>query len=150
MRAEQIKDAVLAALAAAGAILANALGGWDALLKLLVALMAADYLTGIAVAAIWHRSNKSDSGALDSKAGFKGLVKKCAIVLLIYIAVLLDKAVGTHYVRSAVMLFFVGNEGLSLLENIGLMGVEYPEFMKSMLQALHDKGNGGEGNADGA
>lgn len=144
MNATQIKDGILALLAAAGAVIANALGGWDALLKLLVAMMAADYITGMAVAGIWHRSDKSESGALDSKAGFKGLVKKCAVLLLIFIAVLLDKAVDTHYVRSAVMLFFVGNEGLSLLENIGLMGVEYPEFMQHMLQALREKGNGGE------
>lgn len=148
MNATQIKDAILAALAAAGAFLANALGGWDAVLKLLIALMAADYITGLAVAAIWHKSNKSDSGALDSKAGFRGLVKKCAILLLVYIGVLLDGAVGTHYVRSAVCLFFIGNEGLSLLENIGLMGVEYPEFMKNMLEALRDKGDGGKGDAE--
>ena len=148
MNATQIKDAILAALAAAGAFLANALGGWDAVLKLLIALMAADYITGLAVAAIWHKSNKSDSGALDSKAGFRGLVKKCAILLLVYIGVLLDSAVGTHYVRSAVCLFFIGNEGLSLLENIGLMGVEYPEFMKNMLEALRDKGDGGKGDAE--
>lgn len=148
MNATQIKDAILAVLAAVGAFLANALGGWDALLKLLIALMAADYITGLAVAAIWHKSNKSDSGALDSKAGFRGLVKKCAILLLVYIGVLLDSAVGTHYVRSAVCLFFIGNEGLSLLENIGLMGVEYPEFMKNMLEALRDKGDGGKGDAE--
>ena len=146
MNATQIKDAILAVLAAAGAFLANALGGWDALLKLLIALMAADYITGLAVAAIWRKSNKSDSGALDSKAGFRGLVKKCAILLLVYIGVLLDSAVGAHYVRSAVCLFFIGNEGLSLLENIGLMGVEYPEFMKNMLEALRDKGDGGKGD----
>jgi len=145
MNATQIKDAILAAVAAAGAFLANALGGWDALLKLLIAMMAADYITGLAVAAIFKKSNKSESGALDSRAGFRGLVRKCAICLLVYIAVLLDNATGSHIVRSAVMLFFVGNEGLSLLENIGLMGVEYPKFLRDMLQALRDKGDCGDG-----
>lgn len=142
MTAHQIKDAILAALAAVGAILANALGGWDALLKLLVAMMAADYVTGLAVAGVFKRSNKSKSGTLDSKACFQGLARKCAVLLLVYIAVLLDEAVGTHYVRSAVLLFFVGNEGLSLLENVGLMGVNYPAFLKNMLQALREKGDG--------
>lgn len=145
MDAVQIKNGALAAVAAVGAFIANALGGWDALLKVLVALMAADYITGLVVAGLFRRSNKSESGALDSNAGFKGLAKKCAILLLVYIAVLLDEATGTHYVRAAVMLFFIGNEGLSLLENIGLMGVEYPAFLKNMLQALHDKGNDGDG-----
>ena len=143
MNANTIKDAILTALAAVGAFVANALGGWDAVMKLLVAMMAADYLTGLAVAGVFKRSNKSESGALDSRAGFAGLVRKCAILLLVYIAVLLDNAIGTHYVRSAVALFFIGNEGLSLLENVGLMGVTYPKFMRDMLQALRDKGDGG-------
>ena len=143
MNATQIKEAVLATLAASGAFLANALGGWDALLKLLVALMAADYITGLVVAAVFKRSNKSESGTLDSNASFKGLARKCAVLVLVYIAVLLDTATGTHYVRSAVALFFIGHEGLSLLENVGLMGVKYPAFLKNMLQALRDKGEGG-------
>ena len=144
MNPNQIKDVILAVLAALGAFVTNALGGWDAVLRLLVAMMAADYITGLAVAAVFKRSNKSESGTLDSKAGFRGLVKKCAIILLVYIAVQLDAAIGTHYVRSAVVLFFVGNEGLSLLENIGLMGVKYPAFLRNMLEALRDKGDGGE------
>lgn len=144
MTAQQIKDAVLAAIAAAGAFLANKLGGWDAMLKLLVALMAADYISGLIVAGVFKKSNKSQSGALDSNASFKGLVRKCAILLLVYVSVLLDQAIGTHYVRSAVILFFIGNEGLSLLENVGLMGVTYPAFLRNMLQALRDKGDGGE------
>lgn len=148
MTPTQIKDAILAALAALGAFITNALGGWDAVLNLLVAMMATDYITGLVVAAVFKRSNKSESGTLDSKAGFRGLVKKCAILLLVYIAVLLDAAVGTHYVRSAVVLFFIGNEGLSLLENIGLMGVKYPAFLRNMLEALRDKGDGGEHEQD--
>lgn len=141
MNAEQTKDVVLGAASALGAVLANAMGGWDAALKVLVVMMAADYLTGMAVALVWHRSNKTESGAADSRAGFKGLVRKCAILMLVYIGVLLDEAAGTHYVRSAVSLFFIGNEGLSLLENVGLMGVEYPPFLKEMLQALHERGD---------
>lgn len=144
MNATQMKDVILAMLASAGAFLVNKLGGWDSLLMLLVAMMLADYITGVIVAGIFKKSNKSESGALDSKASFKGLVRKCAIVLLVYIAVLLDRAVGTHYVRTAVLIFFIGNEGLSLLENVGLMGVPYPAFLKNMLQALRDKGDGGE------
>jgi len=144
MNATQIKEAVLATLAASGAFLANALGGWDALLKLLVAMMAADLLTGYIVAAVFKKSNKSESGALDSNASFKGLARKCAILVLVYIGVLLDTATGAHYVRSAVALFFIGNEGLSLLENVGLMGVKYPAFLKNMLQALRDKGDGAD------
>ena len=131
----------MAILAAAGAFLAGGLGGWDAPLALLVALMAADYLTGVLVAAVWQRSDKSASGALDSRAGFQGLVKKGMILLLVWLGVLLDRAAGAGYVRTAVVLFFVGNEGLSLLENLGLMGVPFPAFLRRALQALQEQGD---------
>ena len=104
-----IKNVVLGAVALVGSAVANALGGWDAALEVLIALMAADYMTGVLVAAIWQRSSKSESGALDSRAGFKGLCKKCVVLLLVWIAVLLDQAMGVAYVRTAVVLFFIGN-----------------------------------------
>ncbi len=66
------------------------------------------------------------------------------IILIVWIAVLLDNALGANYVRIAVILFFIGNEGISLLENVGLMGVPYPQFLKKALQALRDKGDNGE------
>ncbi len=141
-----IKNMVLAALAAAGSVVANQLGGWDAALCLLIMLMAADYLTGVVVAAVFKNSNKTESGALSSKAGFVGLLKKCTILIMIWIATQLDAAMGANYIRMALILFYVGNEGLSLLENIGLMGVPYPAFLKNTLDALKDKGNGGEQN----
>ncbi len=144
MDAVTVKNAVLGFIAAAGSVIANALGGWDAALKVLVAMMVADYLTGVLVALIWHRSNKTDDGTLSSKAGFKGLCKKGMIILIVWIAVLLDNALGANYVRIAVILFFIGNEGISLLENVGLMGVPYPQFLKKALQALRDKGDNGE------
>ena len=144
MDAVTVKNAVLGFIAAAGSVIANALGGWDAALKVLIAMMAADYLTGVLVALIWHRSNKTDDGTLSSKAGFKGLCKKGMIILIIWIAVLLDNAMGADYVRTAVILFFIGNEGISLFKNAGLMGVPYPQFIKKALQALRDKGDNGE------
>lgn len=145
MNAIRIKNGVLAALATVGTFVAHALGGWDAAMQVLVALMALDYLTGILVAAVWQRSNKSSTGALDSKAGFKGLCKKGMILLLVWLGVLLDNAFGTTYVRMAVIIFFIGNEGISFLENLGLMGVPFPEFLKKALEALRDQGDAGEG-----
>lgn len=144
MTAMQIKNSVLTALAAVGGFLADRLGGWDALLQVLVALMVADYLTGLVVAGVFKRSPHTESGALSSHAGFKGIVKKCAALLLIYIGVLLDRAIGEAVVRSALIIFFIGNEGLSLLENVGLMGVKYPQFLQKMLEALRERGDKGE------
>ena len=139
-----MKNAVLVWLAALGSAAANALGGWDGAMALLVALMGADYITGLLVAGVWHKSAKSATGALDSRASFQGLVRKGVILLLVWLGTLLDRAIGAAYVRTAVVLFFIGNEGLSLLENLGLMGVEYPEFMRRALEALRDEGDKGE------
>lgn len=140
-----IKNYVLAAIAAVGAFAGEALGGWDSMMKLLVALMGMDILTGCLVAAVWKRSNKSESGALNSRSGFKGLCRKCMILLMVWLGVLLDNAIGSTYVRNMIVIFFVGNEGLSLLENLGLMGVPYPDFLKKALEVLHDHGNKGSG-----
>lgn len=140
----QIKNGVLAALAAIGAFIANALGGWDNIMVLLVALMVLDYLTGVLLAAFWKQSPKSETGTLNSMAGFRGLIKKGMILLVVWVAVLLDEALGVDYVRLMAILFFVGNEGLSLLENLGLMGVPWPKFLRDMLEALREHGDNGK------
>lgn len=144
MDATMIKNGALAALAAVGSWIANSLGGWDASLQVLIALMVADYITGVLVAAVWHKSSKSSSGTLNSVAGFKGILKKCMILMLVWIGVLLDQALGSAYARTAVVLFFVGNEGISLLENLGLMGVPFPAFLRRALEALRDQGDKGK------
>lgn len=137
-----IKNAVLAGLAALGTFVANALGGWDAALQVLIGLMAADYVTGLIVAGVFKRSGKSETGALESRAGFKGIVRKCTILMLVWVAAMLDRLTGAAYIRTAVCLFFIGNEGLSILENTALMGVPYPAFVRNALEAMRDKGDG--------
>lgn len=146
--AAAMKNTLLAWLAAVGSVLATALGGWDQPMKLLGAMMVADYVTGVLLAAVWHKSKKSENGGLSSVAGMKGLLKKCVILLMVWLGCQLDRALGADYVRVMVILFFSGNEGISLLENLGLMGVPFPEFLVRMLEALRDEGNagGGEGN----
>lgn len=144
MDANVIKNGILVGLAMFGSFAANALGGWDASLQVLIALMVADYIAGVLVAAVWHKSSKSSSGTLNSVAGFKGVLKKCMILLLVWIGVLLDNATGANYIRMAVILFFIGNEGISLLENLGLMGVPFPAFLRRALEALRDQGDKGK------
>lgn len=139
-----MKNTILATLATVGACISETLGGWDAAMKVLVFAMAADYLTGPLIAAVWKKSNKSETGALDSKAGFKGLCKKGMIFLLVWLGVLLDDALGVAYIRTAIILFFLGNECLSLLENLGIMGVPYPDFLRRALEAMKDEGNEGK------
>ena len=141
MNITQLKNSVLLAAAAVAAGVGQMMGGWDEAMRVLIALMAADYLTGMLLALVWKRSPKSESGALDSRAGFKGLIKKGMMLLVVWLGVLLDGALHTGYIRLAVILFFVGNEGLSLLENLGLMGVPFPGFLKNALEALREEGD---------
>lgn len=141
-----IKNMVIAGLAITGSFLANLLGGWDITLQVLIGFMAIDYITGWLVAGVFHKSNKSESGTLSSKAGFKGLVKKGCVLLLVALGVLLDSVIGRDFVRMAICLFFIANEGLSILENLGLMGVPFPAFLKNMLEALKKQADSGETN----
>lgn len=145
--AVQMKNVVLGVLATAGSVIAQALGGWDMALKVLIRFMILDYATGWLVAAVWKKSSKSETGALNSNAGFKGLVKKGIIVALVWMATMLDRVTGSDFVRTAVCLFFIANEGLSILENTAIMGVPYPSFVKNMLDAMKDQSNTAGGHA---
>ena len=137
-----IKDTILAALAVAGSFAAQALGGWDTALQTLIIFMAIDYLTGLLVAAVWQKSSKSATGALESKAGFKGLIRKGLILMVVLIGVQLDEILGLQaFCRTAIILFFCGNEGLSIVENLGIMGVPLPDFVKEKFELLRQKGN---------
>lgn len=137
-----IKDSVLVALSVAGSFMARALGGWDTALQTLVILMAIDYITGILIAAVWQKSSKSKTGALESRAGFKGLVRKGLILMVVLIGVQLDAILGLQaFCRTAIVLFFCGNEGLSIVENLGIMGLPLPDFVKTKFEQLKAKGN---------
>ncbi len=137
---------VLAALATVGGVAAQYLGGWDQLTKLLAWAMAIDYLTGALCAAVWHKSPKTATGGYESRAGFKGLIRKGVIILIVMIAAELDKLAGTAAMRTATILFFAANDGMSILENLGIMGVPYPPALKNAFEVLRrkseDKGDG--------
>lgn len=138
-KAIQIKNTLLVAFSVVGSFISTQLGGWDYTLQVLIGIMAADYITGVMLAAIFKKSGKSESGALSSHAGFIGLCKKCVILILVWAAAMLDRVVSSDFTRQAVCLFFIANEGISVLENAGLMGIKYPTFLKNMLEALRDK-----------
>ncbi len=139
MESVQIKNGILVALAAIGSFIANQLGGWDSVLIVLIWMMAIDYFTGFLCAAVFKCSPKTESGKASSHEMFKGLVRKLMILLWIWIATMLDTVLKVNYVRTAVALFFIANEGLSIIENTALMGVPYPAFVKTALEALKDK-----------
>jgi len=137
-----IKNLVLAIIAAVGTGIATALGGWDMALQALLAVMAIDIITGLLVAVVWKKSGKSESGAADSRAMFKGLMRKVVIVMVVCLAQQIDQSTGLNGIlRLGAILFFTGNEGLSIIENAGLMGVPMPAIIKNALEQLRKKGD---------
>lgn len=134
-----MKNTICAVIGAAGGAIASLLGGWDAALATLVIFMAVDFISGLAVAGVFHRSQKSESGALESHAGFKGLCRKGMTVLFVLVAHRLDLALGVSYVRDAVIVGFMANELLSIVENAGLMGLPLPQAVNDAMEVLTHK-----------
>lgn len=119
-----------------GSLLTSLFGGWDDAIVTLLIFMAVDYITGLIVAGVFHASNKSPNGSLESRAGWKGLCRKGVTLLVVLVATRLDMAIGTHYIRDAVVIAFVANEALSIIENAGLMGIPIPEVIIRMIDVL--------------
>ena len=118
---------------AVGGWLGYFLGGCDGLLYALIAFVVIDYITGV-MCAIAEKK-------LSSKVGFKGICRKVLIFLLVGIANILDvQVIGTGSIlRTAVIFFYISNEGVSLLENAAHLGLPVPAKMKAVLEQLHDK-----------
>lgn len=128
------------------AVLGYLLGGWDFMLQLLVMFIVIDYISGMIVAIVFKKSPKTENGAAETKVGFKGLVRKVCILLLVMMVTRLEATLGnTAFCRNTIIIFFVANEGLSILENFGLMGIKYPKFIKNALEVLLKKADG-DGN----
>ena len=113
------------------------LGGWDAAPATLLLFMLMDWVTGgILLPAVFKKSPKSKNGALESRAGWKGLCRKGMMLLIVLVAVRLDLLMGMDYLRDAVYIAFIANEALSIIENAGLMGVPLPEMLRNAIDIL--------------
>lgn len=121
------------ACAAVGGWLGYFVGGVDGLLTALIVFMVIDYITGLMCAV--------EDKELSSAVGFKGICKKVLIILLVGVAHIVDlHVVGTgSALRSAVVCFYLSNEGVSLLENAAHLGLPIPEKLKAVLEQLHDR-----------
>lgn len=106
-------------------------GSWDLALQVLIVFMVLDYLTGVLHAYL--------IGQLSSEVGFKGLVKKCMILVVLIIGVMLDRILGTGtwVFRTLVCYFYIANEGISLLENVGNIGIPIPNKIRNALEQLN-------------
>ena len=141
MNINEIKVFVCTLVGAAGALISQAFGGWSEDMITLIIFMAIDFITGLIVAGVFKASGKSETGALNSKASFKGLCKKCVMLLFVMIALRLDLLLGTDYIRTATVIGFILNEVISIVENAGLMGIPMPEVITKAIEILknHEK-----------
>lgn len=130
---DNVVGALRIAAAGIGGIVTYIWGPWDALIIALVAMVIIDYITGVIKAAV--------QGKLSSAVGFRGLLKKVAIFLLVAVGVMVDRVIPAtnEAVRSAVIFFYIANEGLSILENAGELGLPLPAALKKSLEKMQDK-----------
>lgn len=134
-----MKNGIMIGIGMMGSLVASFFGGWTASLSTLLIFMMIDYVTGLIVAGVFHNSKKTDSGALESRAGFKGLFRKGMILLLVLVGYRLDIAIGTSYIRDAICIAFIANETISIIENAGLMGIKIPTVLENAIDILKKK-----------
>ncbi len=132
---KELWNTIQLVFAAVGGWLGYFLGGFDGLLYALIAFMVVDYITGVMCAVV--------DKTLSSAVGFKGICRKVLILALVGIAHILDaNVIGDGSVlRTAVIFFYISNEGVSLLENAAHLGLPVPEKMKGILAQLHGRAN---------
>lgn len=139
-----LKLIIMGVFGGVGSFLIQMLGGWTTDLTTLLIFMGADFVMGLMIAAIWKKSGKSETGALNSVSAWKGLCRKGASLLVVLIAYRLDLTLGVEYIRTAVILAFIANEGISIVENLGVMGVPLPDVITKSIDVLKEK-SGTEG-----
>ena len=129
-----MKDTIHGVSLAAGAVIGFCFGEMTGLLKALIFMMAIDYVTGWIKAIYMHE--------LSSAAGFKGIAKKIMILCLVSICHIIDVHVigDKSIIMSAALMFYIGNEGISILENAVMIGIPVPDVLKKALKQLTDKG----------
>ena len=134
------KSFFLIGLGAIGSVISELFGGWTSAMTTLGIFMLIDYITGILVAAVFKKSNKTEDGGLESKAGWKGLIRKFSTLLIVLISIRLDIIFNTTIISNCVVFTFLANELLSLLENVGLMGIPLPSVLTEVISVLNKKG----------
>jgi len=134
-----MKAKILTCIGIIGSWIASLFGGWDAALVTLVIFMGVDYVTGLIVAGVFKTSKKTETGTLESHAGWKGLCKKGVTLLIVLVACRLDLVMGSSFIRDAVIIAFIANETISIIENAGLMGIPIPAVIMRAIEVLKNK-----------
>ena len=137
MNAKAIYLLSLGLMSSIGGFLIQLFGNFDSGLQTLLILIAIDYLTGLICALVFKKSCKSADGTFESKLCARGLIRKGCLLLVVIVGYRLDIVADTGgTIRNSVILFFIANEGLSIVENLGIMGVPLPTSIKNAFAAL--------------
>lgn len=131
-----MKQSIFTIIGIIGGTIASYFGGWDDAVITLIIFMAIDYISGLVVAGIFHKSKKTQSGALESRAGLKGLIRKGMMLLIVLIAYRVDITMHTTIAKDAAVIGFIANELISIVENCGLMGIPLPEKLTNAIDVL--------------
>lgn len=134
-----MKDKICALIGIIGSLISSMFGGWDSSLTTLLIFMGIDYITGLIVAGFFKKSGKTQSGALESHAGWKGLCKKGVTMLIVLVACRLDIMIGINAIRDMTAIAFITNETISIIENAGLMGIPIPPVITRAIEVLKKK-----------
>lgn len=130
MKTDTLYNSIVGGLIAS---LTYLVGGLDDLVIALAIIMGIDYVLGLSVAYTVKKN-------VDSRVAFKGLLKKTAMILMVIVAVQMDKVTESgHFMRTAMILFLIGMEGISFIENLGQLGIKTPQFIKDAFSQLHDE-----------
>ena len=140
-----VKITALTIVGVVGSFLTNLLGGWTSVMQTLLILMGIDIVMGLLIAGFWKKSEKSPTGTINSLSMAKGLVRKGVYLLIILVAYRLDLSLNADYIRTAVIIAFIVNEVISIIENAGIMGVPIPKVITRAIEVLKNKS---EGDAD--
>ena len=133
------KPSFLAAVGSVGGFIVRLLGGWGEDMTTLLIFMGVDFLLGLAIAAIWKKSGKSETGAFNSWSAWVGLIRKGASLLVVLIGNRLDIMLGLDYIRTAIIIAFCADELISIVENLGIMGVPLPAVVTKAIDVLKSK-----------
>lgn len=127
-----MKNRIVILIGAALGFLASLAGGWDSALTALIIFMVADYIAGIIIAGVFHKSKKTETGSLSSAAGLKGISKKVFMLIMVVVANQADILLHITYFRDAAIIALCTNELISLIEHANVVGIQVPVLSKAV------------------
>lgn len=129
----EIKVISMVLVGGIGGVLSYLFGSWDIVFKTFLIFLVVDYLSGLVVAGVFHKSKKTETGALSSSVGWRGICKKGMMLAIILVAHQMDLVRNTTYIRDGVIMAFSFNELISMIENASLMGIPIPNILEKTI-----------------